>query len=260
MSSLNPRTKKWALWGLGIAGLAVAAPALVLAVKGLISLVIAVTVGSVAMAAAPVVSAFLANMKLKGIKLIAARNPVEQLQNALIERQDALKKFAQRITEFATQVRQFDDKMAIFAAKYPQEAPKFKSQSDAMHRLLTLRRERYNEVKGQVELFEEEVKKADAIWQMSQAAAELNKAAGMESEDVFAKIKAETAVESIQLSLNRSFAELELALMEEGQAKPAAPSASPLAPAQPALAQNPQPVMLQGTTTSGRVRPLSKRA
>lgn len=263
MAPDNKKLKTALAWGIGLLGLAVAAPAIWMAVSGLIGLAVAgaiVAAGTAVVGMAPLAASWLANMKLKGIKFIASKNPVEQLQNIFIERKQALIEFGRRITDFATQVRQFEDKMRVFATQYPTEAPKFKAQLDAMYQLMQLRKERFAEVSKQLDAFELEVKKADAIWQMSQAAAELNKAAGMESDDIFAKIKAETAVESIQLSLNRSFAELELALMEESQAKPAAPSASPLSQPQPTLTHNPQPVMLQGTTSTGRVRPLSQRA
>ena len=102
---------------------------------------------------------------------------------------------------------------------------------------------------------------------MSQAAAELNKAAGMEDDDVYAKIKAETAIESFQLSLNRSFAELELALMEEqqtsaGVSSPSGVVAQSLGQPVQALSHSPSTALPLASTTKvaavGRVRPLAR--
>ena len=202
-------------WGLALVAVTLLAPVIMLTVKGLIGLALATFVGSAAVFGAPVVAQLFEVWRLKGIKAVAAANPVEQLQAVLMERQQALSDFSSKITIFATHVRQFESKLASFSAQFPSEVGKFQEQLDAMRRLLQLRRDRYEEVKKQLQLFEIEVKKAEAIWKMSQAAAELNKAAGMESGDVFAKIKSETAVDAIELSLNQSFAELETALLEE---------------------------------------------
>ena len=203
-------------WGLGLAAAAVIAPAIFLAVQGLIGLAIAGVVGLAIINGAPVLSSLLANWKLKGIKAVASANPVEQLQNVLLERQRALERFAEQITEFSARVRQFESKLRGFKNQFPAEADKFDEQAAAMNRLLQNRRAKYEDVKQQLIAFEMEVRKADAIWQMSQAAAELHKAAGMDGEDVYARIKAETALESVEMSLNKSFAQLETALMEEG--------------------------------------------
>ena len=217
MSQSNQKLALALKWGLGLAAAAVIAPFIFLTVKGLVGLALAATVGLAIINGAPVVSAAFANWKMKGIKAVAAANPVEQLQNVLMERREALTLFSSRITEFSTRVRQFESKLQSFKSQFPSEAQKFDEQAEAMNQLLRLRRAKYEDVRQQLAAFELEVKKADAIWQMSQAAAELHKAAGMEGEDVYAKIKAETALESVELSLNRSFAQLESALMEENR-------------------------------------------
>lgn len=215
MSTSNQKVATAIKWGLGLVAAAVIAPVIFLTVKGLIGLAIAGAVGLVIINGAPVLSSLLANWKVKGIKAVASANPVEQLQNVLMERQRALARFAEQITEFSARVRQFEGKLQWFKKQFPGEADKFDEQAAAMNRLLHTRRSKYEDVKQQLVAFEMEVKKADAIWQMSQAAAELHKAAGMDGEDVYAKIKAETALESVEMSLNKSFAQLETALMEE---------------------------------------------
>lgn len=259
---IHPTAKKYAAWGVGLAGLAIAAPALILAVKGLISLVVALTIGAVALAAAPVVSSLLAAWKLKGIKYIATKNPVEQLQLIYQDRVDALDEFRNRITQFATEVKTFEGKMREFALKYPAEAPKFRDQLTAMQQLLNVRRERYSQVKDQLAAFEQEIRKAQAIWDMSQAAQALNKAAGMSSDDVFAKIKAETAVDAIQRSLHQSFAELETALLDETPGKASAATIAPHSVAQtpaPVLAHTPSPQILAPTGVVNTRRPLARK-
>ena len=50
-----------------------------------------------------------------------------------------------------------------------------------------------------------------AYWDMSQAAQDANKAAGMDTGDQFERLKADTAVDAVFESMNRAFAELEVA-------------------------------------------------
>ena len=54
---------------------------------------------------------------------------------------------------------------------------------------------------------------------MACAAAAMNEAAGQMEGDVFDKICIETALDSVQTKLNESFADLELALLDDDKAK-----------------------------------------
>lgn len=202
-------------WGIGIVGAAIAAPVIMLAVKGIVGLAIAGLVGLVSINLGPWLANELANWKLKGLKWSSKKNPVETLQRVHLERTEAAREFLMKIREFSGKVEQFRGKTEQFKKQYPAEAPKFEGQLKSMEQLLFVREQRYRDVVAQLGLFESEIQKASAIWEMSQASAALTRAAGMTPDDPYEKIKAETAVDSIQESLAQSMSDLRLALLDE---------------------------------------------
>lgn len=214
-------------WGLAAAAALIISPVVFLIVKGLVGLAIAGVLGMAIISFAPVVSMKFANWKLKAIKAEAAANPVETMQNVYREKGDAIASFAQRIEDFATEVMNFESKLAGFRTEFPAEAPKFDATHAAMLKLLQLRRDKLRQAGAEHQRFEVEIRKADAIWKMGQAAASLHKAAGMTDDDFMQKLKTETAIDSVQSNLNRALAQLETSLAEE----------------LPALEHNPSPVI-----------------
>ncbi|MGA3007842.1 MAG: hypothetical protein ABSE59_08125, partial [Opitutaceae bacterium] len=52
-------------------------------------------------------------------------------------------------------------------------------------------------------------------WQMAQAAAAMNKAAGVDAEAFLQKIQVDTAFDSVQKGLNAAFADLQVSLLDE---------------------------------------------
>lgn len=202
-------------WGLGLGAAVLVAPVVFLAVKGIVGLAAAAVVGLVLINGAPVLAMTLANWKLKGIKYAATSNPVETLQNAYREQDAALDRFRQSITDFRAEVANFSTQVDGFAAQFPQDASKFSAQLEAMNRLLKVRESRYQTARGELQKFAGEIKRAEAIWKMGQAAQRLNKAAGFSDDDFLARIKTETALDSVQSSMNKAFAELETSLMDE---------------------------------------------
>lgn len=202
-------------WGLGLAAALIISPVIFMIVKGLVGLAIAGVVGLAIINFAPVLSMKFANWKLKGIKAEAARNPVETMQHVYMEKESSLAAFLDGIEEFATEVNNFEDELATFKRQFPNEAPKFDKTFDAMQTLLKRRRQRYSEAKNALYQFSAEINKADAIWKMGLAAQKLTKAAGQTDDDFMQRIKTETAIDSVQSSLNRAMAELETSLLEE---------------------------------------------
>jgi hypothetical protein len=207
---------KFGLGGFGILlALGIAAPLLIAGVQGLIAVTVAGIIGFGVIGVAPIAAMKFANWRLKTIKSEASSNPIETLQTVYGEKSAALVKFGQSITDFQTEVSNFSDKVEGFKKTYPQDAAKFQEQLVKMKELLQLRKGNYKEALREMELFESEIKRASAIWDMAQAAAAMNKAAGMDEDDIMEKIKTETAVDSVQKSLNRAFAELETSLTDE---------------------------------------------
>lgn len=210
-------------WGLGLTAAVVISPVIFMAVSGIVGLSLAVVVGLALVNGAPVVAMKLANWKLKGIKHEASVNPVETLQNGYREQDAALVRFARSITEFRMEVANFAGQIEVFASQFPQDAEKFRNQLATMNRLLKVREARYQAARDELIKFAGEIKRAEAIWKMGQAAQRLNKAAGFSDDDFLARIKTETALDSVQSSMNKAFAELETSLLDEAPLQVALP-------------------------------------
>jgi hypothetical protein len=191
----------------------IAAPVAFLAIKGLIGLIAAAVLAFAAITIAPVVGDMAANWKLKALKDEAARNPVETLQRELLRRQRLLDDQKPKIERFETKILNFEGKLTDFKRQYPEEAPRFERTLSSMRQLLALRKERYQEAKGNLAQFELETQKARAIWEMGQAAKDASEG-GMTEDDFYAKLKTDTSIEAIEESMNQSFASLESSLLE----------------------------------------------
>lgn len=206
------RAARWAVLGLGVA---VAAPLVTMLVKGLVGLIIAGVLGLAAITFAPLIGNQFAVWKIKGIKAMARANPVETLQTVYAEKKKALSEFLIRIQTFSADVANFSDKVAQFQISYPADAATFVQHLNKMVQLLDLRKAEYAKAQSALAAFDGEIDKADSIWKMGQAAAAVSKSAGFDSDELYAKIKSETAIEQVQLSLNRAFAQLDTALLEQ---------------------------------------------
>ena len=216
------RAKRWGLIAkvavFTIVGL-VAAPVVGLAITGLVGLLIAGIIGLGTLAILPWVEMKAANWRLKLIKAEAAKNPVETLQNEYRRQQEKLVTVKEAIKVFDTKIRTFEGKLDGFKSTYPSEAPRYDEQLAQMKKLLALRQARWREAAHNLELFDAEIRKADAIWQMGQAAAEAGKGLGMSDDDFYAAIKVQTSMDAVQNSLNSAFADLDTLLMASNEPK-----------------------------------------
>lgn len=203
---------RWAIAGL--AALLVS-PIIFFVIKGAIGLAVAAVVGLAIVNLAPWVSMKFANYRLRLVKAEAARNPVETLQNVFAERSQKKAVFKTQITAFRAKITGFGEKIEGFKATYPRDAAKFENQLNAMKALLARREAKYKKVKSELENFELVIQRADALWQMGLAAAEMNEAAGaFDGDQMLERIKTETALDSVQDSVNLAFSEMESDLLE----------------------------------------------
>lgn len=215
MDKQKQKYQRIARIGLVAFAVIVAAPLITMLVQGLVGLAIAGVVGLSIISFTPVLSTQFAVWKIKGLKAVARANPVETLQTVYIEKKQALASFKSRIQTFNAEVKTFSDRVEQFKVTYPAEAATFVAHLDKMLQLLGLREAEYKKAQLALTKFEGEIQRADSIWKMSEAAAAVSKSAGFDADEVYAKIKTETAVEQVQLTLNKAFAQLDTALLEQ---------------------------------------------
>jgi hypothetical protein len=159
------------------------------------------------------------NARLKAIKAEASKNPVETLQNQLVEKRNALTDFKENIGVFTAQVLSFADEVKKYVDEGLEDAQTYVDQLKKMRQLLDLRKEKLARAEEAVAEFEVNIQRTDRKWKMALAAQNMNEAAGQIAGDIFDKICIETAMDSVQQKLNESFADLEIALADENKEK-----------------------------------------
>jgi len=228
----TPQITKVIKWGIVLAVAAVIAPAAYMAITGIVGLAIAAGLVIVGVNVAPVLAIKAANLKHRAIDAerveniekvtgAAAENPIETLMQQSMEKRRASDQFKNSITMFKTEVKNFDDQIANFAKEYPDDVARFQTQQDAMVKLLTFRESRYKQLQLELDNFDQAIKRAQAMWKMSQAAQKMNKLAGVELGDPFEKIKSDSAINSVMSSMNKAFAEMETALLDNKEVQAA---------------------------------------
>jgi hypothetical protein len=163
----------------------------------------------------PWFSASIANWRLKALKAEAARNPVETLQNGYIQQQQKLAEARKAIVTFKSEIESYASELSGFKKQFPQDSLKFEATLTKMRQLYDFREDKYHQAKHQLDAKAVEIEKAEAIWKMAKAAEKLHQTAGMTEQDFLAKIMEETALASVDNSLNAAIAELDLSLAEE---------------------------------------------
>lgn len=205
------RIQKWATVGLiGVIGLVVS-PIIFMAITGLIGLIIAATVGLLVVTFTPYVSMKLANWKVKAIMHEAGENPIETMINLLRAKQQAFITFRTNVENAVTARDNFKTKCQAFAKKYPERADEFNKQLLMMTSLVERKKAALADAQQSLEDGSIKLEEMKAYWDMSQAAQEANMAAGMDTGDLYEKLKADTAVDAVFTSMNRAFAQLEVA-------------------------------------------------
>jgi septal ring factor EnvC (AmiA/AmiB activator) len=256
------QTAKFVKWGLIGLSCAVLAPLAWMAVTGIAGLMIAGGLALIGVNLAPVVALKAANMKYRAldaervdhvekVATAAAVNPIETLINQSLDKRQASDQFRGSITMFRTEVKNFADQISGFAKEYPDDVARFQTQLDAMNKLLKFREDRYKQLQVELDNFDAAIKRAQAMWKMSQAAQKMNKLAGVELGDPFEKIKADSAINSVMTSMNKAFAEMETALLDNKEVQKAQ--------SQQFIENSPQPVLVP-TVTSAQSTPVPQTA
>jgi hypothetical protein len=205
------KVKKWSSIALvGVVGLLVS-PVIFLAIQGLIGLIIAGVVGLAVVTFTPYMTMKFANWKVKAIMAEASANPIETMINLLAAKKAAFLVFKTNVENSAAARDTFKQKCEKFAAKYPARAAEFQGQLERMVDLVQRKKLALRDAQKSLEDGENKLEEMQAYWEMSKDAIELNKAAGMDTGDAFEKLKADTACDAVFESMNRAFAQLEVA-------------------------------------------------
>ena len=197
--------------GLGALGALIISPIIFLVVKGIVGLIVAGVLGLALVNFAPVVAMKFANWKVKAIVGEARQNPIETLTNLLIVKRQAFQEFRTQVTNAATAEKDFAEKVRQFKIQYPARAPEFEGQLQSMHVLVEQKKVALQNAQIAIHQGEDKLKEMQAYWDMSQAAQRANAAANMDTGDLYEKLKADTACDAVFESMNKAFAQVDIA-------------------------------------------------
>lgn len=211
--------RRWlARLGLGAVSVVVfglLAPFLFMAVGGLVAAIVFLVVGGAAMALAPAMSMKFANWRIKAIQAEARRNPIQTMTAVLIRRRQDLGKQNAKIDKYEAAVQLFESKVKSLKRQFPDDQKGFEEQLEGMRKLLALRRERARDAKAQLAVFEAEIDKQKARYEVAMAALQVERQSkNIDDQEVFDKIKINESFDAVELAVGESFAQLSSALDE----------------------------------------------
>lgn len=173
---------------------------------------------------------------IQKVQATAALNPIETMQNLLMQKNKAFAVFKTSVENAITARDTFKLKCEKFAKKYPARAPEFQKQLDNMAKMVELKKVALRDAQQTLEDGALKLEEMQAYWEMSKDAQELNRAAGMDTGDVFEKLKADTACDAVFESMSRAFAQLEVAAsLEVNSDDNSAPAAVQLSYTEPTV-------------------------
>lgn len=225
------------------------APLIFTLFKATVALILTGVLALATVSFAPVVAMKFANWKLRAIMEEARRNPIPTLENELLLRRGALGEAKRHLADSLAQVQGFIEQAEDAAKKYPDMADRWRERISKARDLSTLKKNSYRAAVVAVDEFEVAVDRARTEWKLILAEAAMNRSLNVISGDPMAQLKTRVALESVTDGMNRTFAQLEVALLDSvevvdvngKQAQPA-----------PAIAMS-EPMLLTQINTANKV-------
>jgi hypothetical protein len=196
--------------GLVALGALIISPIIFMVVQGLIGLAIAGAVGLIVVNLAPILSMKFANWKVKGIIAEARENPIETMVNLLSAKKAAFREFKAMVENAVVGEKTFESKCSQFARQYPARAAEFDQQLVAIKQAVERKKLALREAQTQLVEGENKLTEMRAYFEMAEALNAANKATGMDTGDIYERLKADTACDAVFESMNRAFANLEV--------------------------------------------------
>lgn len=225
IDTTDPRAKRWAAatkyGAILVVGFFVA-PYIWVAIGGLLGIAAASLLIGGSWMLLPWLGLKAGNLRLSLVKHEAAVNPVPTLQNELQRQQQALDERKTAIGRLQGQISTFEDKLGVLGKRFGKADDsyvKMLTQLGSLKRVLQNREDKWQAAFVQVGKFEQEIERASMIWDAAQAAAAAQESSGLTEADFMAKLKTETALDSIRSTFNDTIASLDTDLMQNDAEK-----------------------------------------
>jgi multidrug efflux pump subunit AcrB len=226
---------KWLKYGLAAAAIILIGPlfywlayALVGAALAGIAAGFAFCVAGALAAIGPYLAMKFENTRINLILAEAAQNPIPTLWNQHRKDQEEVEEMAKAILDYDTEIENLKGKARTLSSDLsPDDLAAFDSDIRAMQEDLALQVEDLDNARADLAKQALEIKRAAAFWQLNMAVSAANsKNVASRAEDTMARLKKETALDSVTSSTNRSKAQLRARIRNRTSALPNNPSPS----------------------------------
>ena len=209
--------KQKLLYGAGaLFGLAILAPAAVLALKTVTSIAMALVVGLglfIGFMALPLILRWWRIQVFKMLTATARRNPVETLRLELIDRQTAFQVAGRKVVAVSAKRDSLREKLSDYERKHEAKDEALENMISKLSQLVDRLRASLRQTGVKLDEFGRFVERQADRWELAketgELAATLREAQG---DDVTTMFLANTAIDTIRIELNTSFAEIDYIL------------------------------------------------
>lgn len=210
--SPEQRAQKWgtvAKWAaFAVTGFLVS-PFILATITGMLGLIVAVGIALTVWALSPSIETTAKNLRLKALKAAAAANPIETLQNEYLRRSTMLEDRKIAIDRTDANTRTFGDQLTQFKQQFPNDVPRLQADYDNMVTLVKRQRAQWSQAYKGLGQFQHEIDRAKALWSLAQSANAAKMGSGLGEDEFNAKLKTDTALETVQLGMNEAFSQLD---------------------------------------------------
>ena len=232
-------------WGVGFAAVTVIAPYTFIAVGGLVGLIVAGVLGLVIINGAPWAAMKASNLMVKSIAHEAAENPIETMVNLIHAKKQAFQEFKLAVEIGVTARDDFARKCDDFSRKYPARAAEFQNRLKMMTDRMEDKKRALIDARNAIALADDKLDEMRAYMDMAKSLQAANDKTGLGTGDLYEKMKADIAVDSVYSNVNRAFAQLEVQ---------ASLSLDP-DDDKPAIANNPSAMLVEDIRAREKVEP-----
>lgn len=196
----------------------IVSPIIFMVVKGLVGIAAVLVIAGIMNALMPAAAEYLTQMKFGALKFVIDRAPVETLIGRAKERWDALDEQRQLLQQQAAQLEQYKKKAVAFSKQYPEEAVETEQNLKMYEELFAYRVQAFKDAKRETEAYMRTVDKAEAVYAMAVADAELGKSFG-KNKDFMAIFREKTAFDAVDKASASALANLKMALVDNDYAQ-----------------------------------------
>ncbi len=147
------------------------------------------------------------------------------MKNVYLEKYKTIQEADRRIVAFDASIADYHDKVIGFGKKYKDEVSRYQEIEDKMRRGLANMQRKQVFAKEALKELDAEIKKAEAIYEMALAVANVTALSADAEKQVFQDIKQQVSFDAVSNKLNTAVAQLNLEISNQDDYK-ALPSAS----------------------------------